>query len=319
MKNLCFTEGPLQFSEIVHKSLGNSIPPSPLFFFSLVLPYPLPAASPLHLLSILISILVSPSLFPLHGHRRRPKRWWRAAAAGGGSRRRRRPERSGSAGEQSAGAWARLARLRASSAGTRARARGSGGRSGRWASGAGGSGAGGSWRRASTAGAEAARPARVQALGGRSTGAQERAGVGSVRAARWRERATACAGRWCGRAAREALEQARASVSGHERASCGSCGRTGIGTEAGGGVDVGELGRGCQSWHAGPRKSECMEDRRSCRSSHAGARRLDSAKDGSGRNTQRWRRRDERRFGNRRRRNCCAGRRRAAHSGISAG
>jgi hypothetical protein len=110
MKNLCFTERPLQFSEIAHKSLGNSIPSSALFFFSLVLPYPLPAASPLHLLSILISIPVSPSLFPLHGHRRRPKRWWRAAAAGGGSRRRRRPEWSGSAGEQSAGACARLGR-----------------------------------------------------------------------------------------------------------------------------------------------------------------------------------------------------------------
>jgi hypothetical protein len=35
MGNLCFTERSLQFSKIAHKSLGNSIPLSPMFFFSL--------------------------------------------------------------------------------------------------------------------------------------------------------------------------------------------------------------------------------------------------------------------------------------------
>jgi hypothetical protein len=34
MRNLCFIVRPLQFSEIAHKSLKKSIPPSPLFLFS---------------------------------------------------------------------------------------------------------------------------------------------------------------------------------------------------------------------------------------------------------------------------------------------
>jgi hypothetical protein len=45
MGKLCFTKRSLQFSEFAHKSLGNSIPPSPMFFFSLVLPFSPPAAA----------------------------------------------------------------------------------------------------------------------------------------------------------------------------------------------------------------------------------------------------------------------------------
>jgi hypothetical protein len=48
-----------------------------------------------------------------------------------------------------------------------------------------------------------------------------------------------------------------------------------------------------------------MEDRRSSRSSHAGARRLDSAEDGSGRSTRRWRRWSERGSSSRRGRSNC--------------
>jgi hypothetical protein len=49
-----------------------------------------------------------------------------------------------------------------------------------------------------------------------------------------------------------------------------------------------------------------MEDRRSCRSSHAGARRLDSAEDGSGRSTRRWRCWSKCGSGSRRGRSSCA-------------
>jgi hypothetical protein len=44
MRNLCFTERSLQFSKFTHKSLGNFIPLSSLFFLSLSLPYPLLAS-----------------------------------------------------------------------------------------------------------------------------------------------------------------------------------------------------------------------------------------------------------------------------------
>jgi hypothetical protein len=116
------------------------------------------------------------------------------------------------------------------------------------------------------------------------------------------------AGRWRGRLAAPGGARGMRRQSGARGAGGAGLGRR---QAAGHGVDVGELGHGCWSWHAEPRRSERMEDRRSCRSSHAGARRLDSAEDGSGRSTRRWRRWSERGSGNWKRRSSYAGRWRA--------
>jgi hypothetical protein len=217
MRNLCFTERSLQFSIFTHKSLANLFSPSPLFFFSLVLPYPLPTPSSLsglHPGSSPPSLSSMPQQAGLTSGGGRAARVRRALARGGaatvgGPERRPQGQARVDGGSGPAQTLGRSAQTRS------ARTRGAGARQARRCAGAGVAratgGAGGSARRqaertrealgarlvARARAARAARPEQEQ-LGWRASAGRLAGGTGRVDARELR--------RWSG-AGGEGVEQ----------------------------------------------------------------------------------------------------------------